>query len=254
MFPYKPGKFIVIFALLLMLAPGASAQINSLVPGTITVVGEGFASAPAETADVAISIGPDSNMYVDPMAIEPDVSSVPELVDASGVVDAIIAHGVPVNDVTVIEPPFFGEWGAGMTAQPVTILVHIIDPTVEDLSELLDVVRAAAFADGLYVNQFGVAYGVSDCRALRQQARADAVANARSEAEDQAAAMDTTLGDAVASRDTYPMNPGYFPTNSCINMPEAKGHSIAYMAGQFDPSLPAVVVVMVSMEVSFDIP
>lgn len=251
MIRHKSAKLIAIVSMLLMFAPMASAQTSTIVPGAITVMGEGSASAPAETADLAITIGEDSNVYVEPMTIEPGNSTVPDAVNVTSIVDAIIAYGVPINDVTVLEPMFGGEWGSGMTAQPVTILVTVMDPSVEGLSELLDVVRTAAHADGLYVNQFGVVYGVADCRSLRQQARVDAVANARSEAEDQAAALDTSLGDVIASRDTYPMNMGYSPFNTCTSTNNA---DVKYMAVQFDPGLPAEVTIVIAVEVSFEIP
>lgn len=242
-------KLTAILALFLMLSPAVSAQSTTIVPNTITVVGEGTASAPANSAEVVITIGTDGNVYIDPATIETNAISIPEAIDVSSILDAIIAYGVPVNDVQVLDPMFGGEWGSGMTAQPVTILVHVLNPTVGNLAELLDVVRTSAHADGLYLNQFGVVYGVDDCRTLRQQARVDAVANARSEAEDQAAALDTTLGNAIASRDTYPMNMGYATTNGCTGTEDVK-----YTALQFDPSLPAEVEIMIAIEVSFEIP
>lgn len=245
----KPAQLIAVFSLLLMLTPGASAQTSAIVPGAITVVGEGMASAPAETANIAITIGADSNVYIEPMTIQPGHSIVPDTIDVTSIVDAIIAYGVPVNDVTVPEPVFGGEWGSGMTAQPMTILITIMNPSVEGLTELLDVVRTAAHAEGLFVNQFGVMYGVADCRSLRQQARVDAVAHARSEAEDQAAALNTSLGNVTASRDTFPMTMAYSATNACTSAGDLK-----YTAGQFDPSLPAEVTVSLAVEMSFEIP
>lgn len=254
MFTRKLGKLVVIVSLFLLFSPAASAQITSIMPGAITVVGEGYASAPAETADIAITIGSDSMEYVEPMTIEPATSSIPAAVNVDAVMEAIIVYGIPVNDVEVIEPAFMGEWGAGMSAQPTTILVMMTNPTVDTISELLEVVSTSAHAEGLYINQFGVVYGVEDCRSLRQQARVNAVAHARSEAEDQAAALNTTLGDPIATRDTYPMNPVYYAVNTCTTMPEAEPQSMVYMAGQFDPNLPAEVMVTVAVEVSFEIP
>lgn len=249
-----PGILISVLSLLLMLAPAVSAQMSTLVPGAITVLGEGSASAPAETATVVISIGADGNVYYDPMTIEPEGTATSADVDVSAIIDAIIALGVPVNDVELVETPFMGEWGSGMGPQPVTIIVTIVQPTVDDLSELLRVVRTTAHAEGLFVNQFGVMYLVADCRSLRQEARADAVANARAEAEDQAAALETTIGDVVASGDTMPMSMGPFQANSCNSVVSAQPFNAIYMAGQFDPGLPAEVIVSVAIEVSFEIP
>lgn len=241
--------FAPLLCLLLLCAPTVSAQVSGIVPEAITVLGEGSASAPADFADIVITLGPDPNMIVEPLAIENSSVSVPPAVDVSAVVDAIIAQGAPVNDVRTVDPVFSGEWGPGMTAQPVTILVHVLSPSVNGISELLDVVKTTAHADGLFVNQFGVVYGVNDCRSLRQQARVDAVNQARSEAEDQAAAMETTVGSIVASRDTYPMNMVYSTANNCTSNMDLK-----YAGTLFDPAAPAEVQVIIAVEVSFEIP
>lgn len=260
MFRRKPTLLLSLFSLLLILAPTVSAQISPVVPGTITVLGEGSASAPAEEANILITIGADSYIYYDDMMMletqptEGTPAPVAGAVDVAAIVDAIVAHGVPVNDVNIIETAFMGEWGSGMDLTPTSIHVKIMQPTVEEISELLEVVRTAAHDEGLFVNQFGVMYAVEDCRAIRQEARADAVANARAEAEDQAAALNTGLGGVVASRDTYPMNTGYYQSNSCMLTADAIPYSMIYMAGQFDPSIPAEVTVFVAVEVSFEIP
>lgn len=253
----KSGILISVLSTLLLLVPAASAQVSPIMPGTITVFGEGSASVPAEGATVAIIIGSDSNIYFeDPMTMQDGpIDAMPTAsVNVDAVLDAIVEFGIPVNDVTLIESAFMGEWGSGMGEQPASIMVTITDPTVEQLSDLLDVVRSAAHAEGLYVNQFGVMYSVADCQPLRQQARANAFQHAQAEAEAQADAMNVTLGDAIASRDTYPMNAGYFQTNSCNTTPIAVPYTTMYMAGQFDPNLPAEVTVFSAIEVSFEIP
>lgn len=254
---YKTGVLVSILALLTLLVPSASAQITPITPGTITVFGEGSVSVPAEEAMIVITIGADANIYYeDPATMQDDpiepATSTP--VDAGNVIDAIVAFGIPETDVTSVDAPFMGEWGSGMGPEPSTILVTMAQPTVEGLSELLDIVQTTAHADGLYVNQFGVLYSVSDCRPLRQAARTAAFENARMEAEDQAAAMNTPLGDVVASRDTLPMNSGYYHASSCNSSTTAIPYSIMYMASQFDPGLPAEVTVWVAVEVSFEIP
>lgn len=254
MFTSSVLRLLIGFGLAFSLVFTVHAQDSSITPGAITVFGEGSASVPAETAEVVITIGPDSGYYEEPTLIEPAVTSVPGSVDVSAIVDAIVEHGIPVEDISVVDPVFMGEWGAGMMEQPTTILVTVMNPTVEGLQDLLDLARTSAHSHSLYVNHFGVVYGVDDCRALRQQARVNAVDHARSEAEDQAAALNVTLGDVSASRDTFSMNPVYTPFNHCTVMPAMQPLPLTYMAAQFDPGLPAEVVVNVAVEVSFDLP
>lgn len=255
---HKPGLVFSLLLALLMVVPSASAQVSTVVPGTITVFGEGSASVPAEEATIVITIGPDGGMYIyeDPATMQDGMmTAVPaETVDTSAVVAAIVALGIPEDDVAPLQVPFTGEWGTAMGAQPASILVTVSQPSVENLVGLLEAVQEAARAEGLFVNQFGVVYSVADCRFVRQQARADAVANARIEAEDQAAALEITLGDAVASRDTYPMGTGYYQMNSCTTPTAGAPSNMIYMAGQFDPTMPAEVTVTISLEVTFEIP
>lgn len=259
MFNKKPALLLSIFSLLLLLAPSVGAQTSTILPGTVTVTGEGQASAPADSASVIIVIGPDSNFYVDPMAVDGDGSITPmpvslDVVDATAVINAIVASGVPAENVQKVEPIFQGDWGSGMPAQPTSIIVTIAQPTIEQLSALLELTRTTAASEGLFVNQFSVLYSVNDCRALNQAARVDAVADARMNAEDQAAAMEITLGDIVASRDTLAMNMGYYEQNSCNSPSDSTSIAVKMGAPQFDPTRPAEVTVYVAVEVSFEIP
>lgn len=252
----KPGLFLSVFGLLLLLTPAVAAQTSSLVPGAITVVGEGSASAPATTADVIIVIGGDSNVYIEPVPADSGTPAIttPTAVDATAVVDAIVASGIPAENVQIMPTTFQGEWGSGMPPMPVSIHVTVTNPTVEDLSALLDLTRATASSEGLFVNQFSAMYSVEDCRSLHQQARVNAVAQARLNAEDQAAAIEVPVGKIVASRDTMPMNIGIFQSNGCTMSPEAMPLSMKYSAPQFDPGQPAEVIVTAAVEISFEIP
>lgn len=259
MFRKTSTLLLSVISLLLLLAPSAMAQTSMVTPGTLTVTGEGIASAPADTASVIIMIGPDTNMYVDPVAqtSNSDITPMPislTAVDTTAVVDAIVASGIPAENVETLDPIFQGEWGSGMQAQPATIIVTIDQPSVEQLSALLYLTRTTAADEGLFVNQFSVLYTVDDCRVLNQAARVDAVANARINAEDQAAAMDTTLGDAVASRDTTPMSMGFYEQNGCNSVAGNPSYAIKMGAPQFDPTRPAEVTVYVAVEITFEIP
>lgn len=251
----RTSIFVSFFSALLLLIPTVSAQTSTIIPGAITVLGEGTASVPAETATVVITIGGDSSgyYYEEIPSVEP-VTPATEPVDVQPIYDAIVAFGVPVNDIETIESPFQGEWGQGMPPTPTTIVVSITQPTTDGLSELLQVVRTSASEHTLYVNQFGVIYEVADCRAVFREARADAFANAQMAAEDQAAAMNTTVGDPIASQDTYPMTMGAYQSNSCSPSGMMTPYDALYMAGQFNPSLPAEVTVWVAVQVSFEIP
>jgi uncharacterized protein YggE len=252
----RPVFIVALLSLLLILMPAISAAQTpvSATPGTITVTGEGTASVPAEQALVVITLGTDGSMIYDPATGMPNPDATPTTVNHTAVIDAMVAHGIPADAIEVSQTPFMGDWGPVPMPQPVMLVVTIPDPTVEGLTDLLTVVRDAASAEGIFVNQFGVMYSVADCRPVRQEARANAVADARMEAEDQATAMETSVGDAVASKDTMPMVMGAYQPNSCTTGFTVKPVDTLYMAAGFDPRLPAEVTVTLAVEVTFEIP
>ena len=250
----KPVFLIALISLLFMFVPAAAQTPVGTVPGAITVAGEGSASAAAEEALVVITLGSDGSMYYDPMTGMPNTEATATAIDSMPVVDAMVAYGIPADAIEISQSTFTGEWGPAPMPQPVLILVTIPNPTVEGLNELLTVVREAANAEGVFVNQFGVMYSVADCRPLRQDARVNAVADARMEAEDQAAAMNVAVGDVVASRDTMPTMMGAYQPNSCNTTFSMKPYDAMYMTAGFDPRLPAEVTVTVAVEVSYALP
>lgn len=250
------GFLLASISALLIFAPtGAAQTMGSSVPGAITVTGEGSASAPAEEAMVMITIGTDGSAFYDPATGMPIEVAEQQLINATPIVDAMVAFGMPVKDISVEESPFTGDWGSGMPPLPVMIMATIPNPTVEGLSGLLEAVRSAAKSEGVFVNQFSVMYTVADCRTLEQQARVNAVADAALQADDQAAALNTTVGEVVASRDVLPMNMVPYQPNGCSSAaPAAKPYSSMYMASPFDPRMPAEVTVNVAVEVSYALP
>ena len=254
--PRQPVLVIALFSLLLTLMPAiSSAQTPvSATTGTITVTGEGTASVPAEQAVVVITLGSDGSIMYDPATGMPNPDATPTAINHTAVIDAMVAHGIPADAIEVSQTPFMGDWGPAPMPQPVMLVVTIPDPTIEGLTDLLAVVREAASSEGIFVNQFGVMYSVADCRPVRQQARMNAMEDARKDAEDQAAAMNASVGDAVSSKDTMPVTMGVYQPNSCNTGFTAKAVDTMYMAGGFDPRLPAEVTVTLAVEVTFQIP
>lgn len=252
----RPVLIVALLSLILTLMPAISAAQTpvSAATGTITVTGEGTASVPAEQALVVITLGSDGSIMYDPATGMPNPDATPTAINHTSVIDAMVAHGIPADAIEVSQTPFMGDWGPAPMPQPVMLVVTIPDPTVEGLSDLLAVVREAASAEGIFVNQFGVMYSVADCRPVRQQARMSAMDDARMEAEDQAAAMNASVGDAVSSKDTMPVNMGAYQPNSCNASFSMKAVDTMYMAAGFDPRLPAEVTVTLAVEVTFQIP
>lgn len=248
-------RVVSLIGCMLLLATPTLAQSTDTNSGTITVTASGTASVPAESALIVITLGTDTSIMpiadASVSAVTPVVTM--ETIDPAPVVDALISQGVPADAIEVVTQPFSGEWGGMVGPLPVSLIVTLDQPDVDFISELLKVTQDAAHAEGWLVNTFGVLYQMNDCRSLNQQARVDAMANAQISAEDQAAAMNTTLGSAVGSRDNTNFGMGY-PTTSCGATPETTGIARIYMANSFDPSAPAEVSVTVWIDVTYSLP
>lgn len=247
----------ILAGMLLLATPSIAAQTAAPEPGTITVSATGVATAPAESAMVVITIGADTSMMpmpVDDTSAAIDATSIAAMdatIDPKPVIDALVAVGVPLESIEVVEQPFSGEWGPAYGPLPVSLIFTMNEPDVAQLSDLLRVSREAAHANGWFINQFGVLYQVSDCRPLLQQARVDAMTNATASAEDQAAAMGLTLGAPVGSRDNSMFGSMGVPMTACADEPNVYQTSRIYMASFFDPTLPAEVTVYATIDVTF---
>ncbi|MCO5219303.1 MAG: SIMPL domain-containing protein [Thermomicrobiales bacterium] len=251
------GTIGLMAAMLLLATPMVSAQTAEPTNGTITVSATGVVTAPAESAMIVITLGADTSMM--PMPVEDsietiDATAIPsmdDVIDPTPVVETLVAAGVPIENIEVVEQPFSGEWGGMWGPMPVSLIVTIDQPDVAHLSDLLRLTRETAHANGWFVNQFGVLYQVSDCRPLLQEARVNAMTNATNSAEDQAAAMNLTLGSPVGSRDNSLYGVMGMPMPSCSDEPTMYQTSRVYMASMFDPTLPAEVTVSVTIDVTF---
>lgn len=253
----------LVLGILFISAPVASAQaVTSSLPG-ITVTGVGTAFAPAETATVVISLGSDPYMYADGPAMgqTPAQSSIPIVTAddiAQPIIDVLVAAGLPANEIEVISNPYAGGYGPYGAPLNVMISFELTNPTVDDITALLDPALEAAASARLFINMTSVVYGIADCTTLQQQARDNAVADARDIAGLQATALSVTLGDVVASRDNpYALSGGPYygviPVNSCtLGAPDPKMVSM-YGGPAFDPMMPAEVVIQTSIEVTFEI-
>lgn len=248
-----------VLALMLMLvgAPVASAQAEPAPPAGITVTGIGRATAPAETAIVVISVGSGTYMAGDIADMAPTPET-PARDIAQPVVDALSASESGIGEIEVLRDPYSGEYGSYGEPLSAMIRFEVADPSTSDLQALIDPAVRAAVNAGLYVYMTSVVYSITDCTPLYQEARADAVADARESADLQAAALDVTLGDVVSARDTPAAlysGPwlGPTPLNSCTHgIGDVKMIS-TYGGPVFDPQQPAEVSVQMAVEITFEI-
>lgn len=256
---HSPTVVALLVAVFALLAPAVSAQVlNPALPG-ITVQGTGRATAPAETATVVlILVNQQVYMPVDG-AMMPDPASTPAVSPeemAAPVIAALVAAGVPAEDIEMLVNPFSTEWGPYGGPVTVNLRFTVENPAPDQLAAILDPALVAATDAGLFVNMTGVLYAVMDCAALEREAMVNAIADGRANAGAQAELLGVDLGDLTASRtDPYAamMFGGYPVTNACAPGMNAPGVSSVWSVPPFDPTMPAEVTVQANVELTFDI-
>ena len=206
----------------LTLAPQAAmAQTaTGLEPG-IVAVGFGQATAPTESAELQFLLGSNTMfgggmVYVEeaePVTGEatPGAGAVPP--GAMGgqasvteeqlapIVSALVAAGATEADITVTVPIISDTFGPG-GPNIGEILVQVDRPQGEQLQALVESVFDSASGAGLVVLTAGAMYEPADCTALVQQARDEAIADARARAEGLAQGLSVSLGELVQASET----------------------------------------------------
>jgi uncharacterized protein YggE len=250
----------LLLSFLFLTMPLATAQVASTsIPG-VSVTGQGRASAPAETATIAIMLG-SGEYYKDPAMMEGQEPASPtppasaqETVQP--VIDALVAAGIPAADIEIITDPsslYSSSYGAPMM---VTLRFTIADPTSARIMELLVAATGAATDAGLFVNMTSALYGVADCAMLERGAREDALADARDQAATQAELLDVSIGGVVASRDDVygaMAYSGMTQINGCSLGTTDGSIASVYNAPGFDPSVEPAVTITMSIELTFEI-
>lgn len=250
---------VLLLPLMLLAAPGASAQVASTsIPG-ISVTGFGRASAPAETATIVIMLG-SGDYYKDPSMMEstPTPPASPQEM-AQPVIDALADAGVPASDIEVITDPSSYYTSPYGTPMMVTLRFTIDNPSAQGIGDLLTAATGAAKDAGLYVNMTSALYGVADCASLVRGARENAIGHAREQATLQAELLDVGLGTVIASRDDLAGAMYYGgmyvsgQVNSCtMDVTDGSMTSI-YNAPAFDPSAEPMVTMTAAVELTFEI-
>ncbi|OPY54445.1 MAG: oxidative stress defense protein [Methanosaeta sp. PtaU1.Bin112] len=202
-------KWLVIaFGIMIAAALPAVAAGNN---PTLTVVGEGTASVPADIAIISASVqSGDENMTEASAAVQEKMTQVIDALKAAGVKDDEIMPGQSsgvtsfqstsrvckrVNNSTICDN---GTTSLSSLERSIVIRLKSTDET--RINHVLDAARSA----GAEAEVAG--YGLSDSSKAATQARAKAVANAKENAAAMAAAEGMRLGKVVDISDYgYPM-------------------------------------------------
>jgi uncharacterized protein YggE len=214
------------------------AQAAPLSARTLTVTGNGNASAPADQAALVFSYS--SNYFPTPTdASTPDAVPTPppalQASDLKMVTDALTGAGVSANDITIVPEPY--------SNQSLRMTVRVNNPSSERISRLVDAANAAATKDNKFMGGVsGAIFVARDCKSAEAKARELAMADARAQAQSLASTANVAIGDLISVTGTPNYSfAGPFPSSTCpTSLDEALRYS-TYMATPYDPSLPVEV-------------
>lgn len=190
-------RSVVILTLLMTfmaVVSSVSAQENLPPMDTITVIGTGSAAGSPDIAtleigveirneDIAIAFSETNNTIDDVIAA---------MVEAGVAREDIRTTGLNIYRDMYGNPMSSGMVGEGM---PVYVVSNNIRITIRDIANVADVINAAV-ASGA-TNIYGLNFGIDNRATLESQARADAIADARTRAEELASLAGAELGDIV---------------------------------------------------------
>jgi hypothetical protein len=194
-------------------------------------------------AEASPAVGTPSADNPDPAGVEPEAGPARVTEEAlQPIVDALLDEGVAEEEIVLVVSPaltsFFGPGGPGGARVDVTIE----DPSLEAVNNLVNLIGDVSDENELLIQQVGVLYDVADCTDLEREARDEAIADARGQAEQLAELLGVTLGEMLQASE----NSFFFPRFSgqeggCAPNPDQSfyGPGAGITTPPFDPLEPA---------------
>lgn len=272
---------VVVVGLLVLMALGGRAEVaegraqgeagqaaSASGEQSITTVGYGQASVPAETVVVQFVVSTQEAFGGPFPRLSPnDTLGEAERAAAEPIVQALGEAGVAEDAIEVLTSPALGsgfgpQGGRGVYRLDLT--VEGPDVTLEGLNEIVNAAGQATAEEGQILAFIGARYLVSDCGPVRLASREAANEDALARAEEQAALMGVGLGeelrsvDGAAAAGSAGFSPfgGVLPTGvgGCDPVTDPSvtfgvGASVSVPA--FDPVAPAEVAVYTEVAVTY---
>lgn len=175
--------------------PAATDSGNDgIIERTITVVGQGSATAPPDAAQVRLGVEVTAGTANDAIdGANEGAAKILDLVEGAGVADT----DVQTTDVSVY--PQYGNDGRTITGY---VASNRVMATVRDLDRIGGLLDAAAGIVGNDIRIEGITFFLDDTSKVDSEARVDAMADARSRAEEYATAAGIELGDVMSISET----------------------------------------------------
>jgi len=196
------GAFIVaVAALSVRPGPVAGAPTTDPAPQTITVAASGKATLVPDVARVQLGV----------TITKPTVKAAREAgaKAMTGMIAAIKGLGIAEADIQTTNLSLYPQYGSGSAPKVVGYQIsEQIQVTVRDLDKTGDVVDAAMAKGATDVT--GISFEIADSVKAQNDARAAAVAAARTSAQAMATAANVTLGAVVSITDGTPVQPIFY--------------------------------------------
>lgn len=175
----------------------AAAQETTPVPqpapsgypvNTITVTGIGDAQGAPDAASIEVGVD------VFNVSVQEAFTAANDTVRA--IVDAVSALGIPAEDIRTSNLSVYTDFNYEGTGEERGFRAsNTVNIRVSDISQIEAVIDAAIGAGA--TNVYGLNFIVTDTTALEQEARVDAMENARTRAQQLAEIAGATLGDII---------------------------------------------------------
>ncbi len=218
----------------------SNAQNLSPTPGTpqmitnqraITVVGQGLAVAPADTARIEFRFGNRAPTDQPPQATVASTDSnldLPVEIALQPVVDALVAIKVPLGNIQL----------QSSSLDNPKLVVQVNKPTRDRVQEVVKVVTSALSSDNnLFIQGIGAEYGVNNCVPLERTARRAALRDALTQAKIIAFDLGVKVGDILFVT-VYPSfgSPASSSCGSKVGVPVSSIFSVSESMPPYDPS------------------
>lgn len=185
--------FTLFIVLLFFVAPAINSFGNSLpATRTITVSGDGKATAQPDTADISFSV---VSQGKDPAALSDDNNK-----KINAAISFVKSQGIDEKDITTagynLNPNYTWDPKTGVSSITGYTLSQTVNVKIHNFSKTAGVIAGLA---PLGINQIGgVSFSIDNPEAVMQQARKDAMAKAKEKAEDIASAAGLSLGRVMS--------------------------------------------------------
>lgn len=223
---FKSKMLVAVLAILAVGATASAAQQDSAVIRSVSVTGQGEASAKPDQAEVSAGVQTFAETVV--------AASQENQAVLARILEALDEQGIAENDIQTANYNIWAEQNYNdpekerITGYRVSNVVNV---KIKEIGKTGEVLAAVTNAGANSIN--GIQFSVSDTDALELQARQAAMADARARAESLASLAGVELGEVLTiSTSSAPEYPRPYMTGRALEMADAGAPVPGIVPGQ----------------------